>query len=44
MSLTQWLKTGKIQTRSPSVAGLPEPAEALTASDAIATQVLTHLN
>ena len=38
MSLSQWLKTGTVPTRSPTMAGLPDPAKALSTTEAILTQ------
>ena len=40
MSLTQWLKTGKVQTRSPILPGLPDPADSKTPREAITVQVI----
>jgi hypothetical protein len=41
MSLTQWLKTGKVQTRSPSLPGLPDPADSQNPREAVTVQVIT---
>ncbi|KAH3780913.1 hypothetical protein DPMN_158738 [Dreissena polymorpha] len=38
MSLSQWLKTGTVPTRSPTMAGLPDPANALSTTEALLTQ------
>jgi len=38
MSLSKWLKTGTVPTRSPSMAGLPDPAKALSTTEALLTQ------
>ncbi|KAH3850438.1 hypothetical protein DPMN_092849 [Dreissena polymorpha] len=38
MSLLQWLKTGGTPTRSPSVPGLPDPANSASQKEAITTQ------
>ncbi|KAH3863818.1 hypothetical protein DPMN_026818 [Dreissena polymorpha] len=38
MSLSKWLKTGTVQTRSPTIAGLPDPAKALSRTEALLRQ------
>ncbi|KAH3718034.1 hypothetical protein DPMN_060832 [Dreissena polymorpha] len=39
MSLSKWLKTGTVQTRSPTIAGLPDPAKAQSTTElALLTQ------
>ncbi|KAH3841118.1 hypothetical protein DPMN_114575 [Dreissena polymorpha] len=38
MSLLKWLKTGPTPTRSPSVPGLPDPANSASQKEAVTTQ------
>ncbi|KAH3871339.1 hypothetical protein DPMN_034537 [Dreissena polymorpha] len=38
MSLSKWLKTGTVQTRSPTMADFPDPAKALSTTEALLTQ------
>ncbi|XP_063400328.1 uncharacterized protein LOC134684939 [Mytilus trossulus] len=38
MSLTQWLKTGSVKTRTPVTPGLPDPAECISTQDALIVQ------
>ncbi|KAH3797843.1 hypothetical protein DPMN_151431 [Dreissena polymorpha] len=38
MSFLNWLKTGTVQTRSPTIAGLPDPAKAQSTTEALLTQ------
>ncbi len=39
MSLSKWLKTKTVQTRSPTIAGLPDLAKAQSMTEALLTQV-----
>ncbi|XP_052813032.1 uncharacterized protein LOC128240432 [Mya arenaria] len=38
MTLRAWLKTGTVETRAPSLPGLPNPSEATTEQEAVTTQ------
>ncbi|KAH3696097.1 hypothetical protein DPMN_083560 [Dreissena polymorpha] len=38
MALSKWLKTGTVQTRSPTIAGLLDPAKAQSTTEALLTQ------
>ena len=38
MSLSKWLKMRTVQTRSPTIAGLPDPSKAQSTTAALLTQ------
>ena len=40
MSLSKWLKTGTVQTLSPTIAGLPYPAKTQSTTEALLTQAV----
>ena len=42
MSLTQWLKSGKVDTKPPVAPGHADPADASSSKDALKMQVYSY--